>query len=441
MRRATRPSRRGPPVVLSLVAALATGPPAALASGGDRPAPAAGGARAAHELPLGPSGLPERRTRTAVAPGITWTRIVRGGRSGHAGPWLVNVLAVDRPRLAGRLSAALANDRVAGRETVRSMARRTRALAGVNGDFFVSSGAGDGDPVGALSLRGRLVSEATDGRTALLVPRSPLERAALAPLWFEGGVELGGRRRLLDGVDRVRGAVPNCGGRGGDRPTERPRLGGFCTDPSELVMLSPRFGRRTPRLRGGVEAVVRRGAVTSVRRGSGTPIPADGYVLSGSGDAARFLRAAARPGSRPQVTTALRSRHRLLSLPDYEAIVSGGPRLVTSGRVRVRSAAEGFGWKREQHGRFVAGRNPRTMAGVAPDGRVLLVTVDGRRPRVSVGVTLAEGARVMRALGARDAMNLDGGGSTTMVVGGRVVNRPSDRTGERAVAEGILVLP
>ncbi len=81
------------------------------------------------------------------------------------------------------------------------------------------------------------------------------------------------------------------------------------------------------------------------------------------------------------------------------------------------------------------------MAGVTADGRVLLVTVDGRRPGVSVGVTLVEGARVMASLGAREAMNLDGGGSTTMAIGGRVVNRPSDPTGERPVAEGIFVLP
>jgi exopolysaccharide biosynthesis protein len=47
----------------------------------------------------------------------------------------------------------------------------------------------------------------------------------------------------------------------------------------------------------------------------------------------------------------------------------------------------------------------------------------------------------MRSLGAREALNLDGGGSTTMTVGARVVNRPSDPTGERAVSNGLFVLP
>ena len=69
------------------------------------------------------------------------------------------------------------------------------------------------------------------------------------------------------------------------------------------------------------------------------------------------------------------------------------------------------------------------------------MTVDGRRAGWSAGVTLPEAARVMRSLGARDALNLDGGGSSGMVVRGELVSRPSDPSGERAVSDGIFVLP
>ena len=62
------------------------------------------------------------------------------------------------------------------------------------------------------------------------------------------------------------------------------------------------------------------------------------------------------------------------------------------------------------------------------------------QPGFSVGMTLPELAALMRRLGAADALNVDGGGSSTMVVGGRVLNRPSDATGERAVANAIAVL-
>jgi exopolysaccharide biosynthesis protein len=83
--------------------------------------------------------------------------------------------------------------------------------------------------------------------------------------------------------------------------------------------------------------------------------------------------------------------------------------------------------------------------GVAGDGRrLLLVTVDGRQPGYSAGMTLRELAALLRSLGARDALNLDGGGSTTFVVapgGGepRIANQPSDSTGERPVGNALAV--
>jgi exopolysaccharide biosynthesis protein len=121
--------------------------------------------------------------------------------------------------------------------------------------------------------------------------------------------------------------------------------------------------------------------------------------------------------------------------------VGGGPRLLRDGRVAVAARAEGFAPLRSFAQAFVRGRQPRTLAGVTEDGRLLLVTVDGRRPGWSVGMTLPEAARLMRSLGATDALNLDGGGSTTMVVRGQVVNRPSDRVGERAVSNALYVTP
>ena len=90
------------------------------------------------------------------------------------------------------------------------------------------------------------------------------------------------------------------------------------------------------------------------------------------------------------------------------------------------------------------GPNPRTAVGIAADGGLLLVTVDGRQPGHSDGATLRETAELLQAMGAVDALNLDGGGSTTMVVRGAgdrlaVVNRPSDATGERPVANALAL--
>jgi exopolysaccharide biosynthesis protein len=68
-----------------------------------------------------------------------------------------------------------------------------------------------------------------------------------------------------------------------------------------------------------------------------------------------------------------------------------------------------------------------------------LLVVDGRSQR-SVGATLVELAALMRRLGAWNAMNFDGGGSTTMVVGGTVVNAPSDPAGEREIGSALAVV-
>jgi hypothetical protein len=361
-----------------------------------------------------------------VAPGVQWTTIVR-----EAGPERINVLELDPAVVHGVLS----NGRIAGRERVSSMARRTGAVAGVNGGYFGPSG----DPVGVLAIDGQLLSEPVDGRSALLVGAG---RATVAPLRFRGAVTINGVMRLIDGLDRTRGLVPACGGRGGDLPTVRPNAALTCTDASELVLLSPRYGARPPR-EGGVEAVLRDGMVARVR-GPGTgPVPRDGLLLTGTGDAARFLRNAALPRSRAEVKLTLTASGQPLELAQQTLMVGGGPRLLRGGRVTVTAKAEGFAPPQAPafFGTFVAARQPRTLAGVRTDGTVLLVTVDGRRPGWSAGMTLREAARLMQSLGARDALNLDGGGSSTMTVLGEVVNRPSDRAGERAVSDGVYALP
>ena len=192
-----------------------------------------------------------------------------------------------------------------------------------------------------------------------------------------------------------------------------------------------------------MEAVLRDGTVARVRAPGTGPVPRDGLLLTGTGDAAGFLRDAALPRSRAEIELTLTTAGRRLDLAQQTLVVGGGPRLLRGGRVAVTAKAEGFAPPQAPafFGTFVAARQPRTLAGVRPDGKLLLVTVDGRRPGWSTGMTLPEAARLMRSLGARDALNLDGGGSTTMTVRGEVVNRPSDRAGERPVSDGVYALP
>jgi len=112
--------------------------------------------------------------------------------------------------------------------------------------------------------------------------------------------------------------------------------------------------------------------------------------------------------------------------------VTTGPVLMIDGKPEL-VAKDGFN----------TNRHPRTAVGRRADGTVLLVVTDGRHKQAA-GLSMTELQQLMEALGCRDAINLDGGGSTAMVVNGTVVNHPCDNrqfdaAGERSVANAIVV--
>jgi hypothetical protein len=120
-----------------------------------------------------------------------------------------------------------------------------------------------------------------------------------------------------------------------------------------------------------------------------------------------------------------------LGFPGVVDALGGNPRLVVDGAVAAQEV--------DGTGEFF-GRHGRTAVGVTADGRLLLVVVDGRQPGYSRGMTLRELAELLQRLGARSAMNLDGGGSSEMVVNGVTASRPSDGH-ERGIANALVVLP
>lgn len=117
---------------------------------------------------------------------------------------------------------------------------------------------------------------------------------------------------------------------------------------------------------------------------------------------------------------------------EAEDVVTTGPMLLVAGEAEPQAKDK-----------FNTNRHPRTAVGVRPDGTVVLLVADGRNKQAA-GLSMNELLQVMQALGCADAVNLDGGGSTTMVVRGQVVNHPSDNkefdaAGERPVANAIIV--
>ena len=125
----------------------------------------------------------------------------------------------------------------------------------------------------------------------------------------------------------------------------------------------------------------------------------------------------------------------LEGLPVWPArhAVAAGPVLAMRGEPRVTIDAEVF------FGTKIPQLNPRTAAGVTPEGDLIVVVVDGRQ-RDSRGVSLGELADIMLELGSVEAVNLDGGGSSTLVVDGVLVNRPLGSQNERQVMSALLIL-
>jgi len=186
--------------------------------------------------------------------------------------------------------------------------------------------------------------------------------------------------------------------------------------------------------------------VTSVTNGGDVAIPADGFVLAALGKKATWLGKYAKLGSSLSVFRGVFTSFGFYLSPESKFnVVNGGPRLVQNDRVRVNALSEGFAYAQpgnsnEYYG-FGLSRNPRTLTGRTKNGHLLLVTIDGRQPGYSVGASFDESALLMKSLGSDQATNIDGGGSTTIVVNGKLYNQPSDATGERPVGEAIIVRP
>jgi hypothetical protein len=114
-----------------------------------------------------------------------------------------------------------------------------------------------------------------------------------------------------------------------------------------------------------------------------------------------------------------------------DTVIGGGPCLLREGTIKIDAVEEGLAAGFAEH------KHPRTAIGRTKDDDLWLVAVDGRQ-ETGDGMTLVELAQLMLSLGCVDAMNLDGGGSTTMNVLGVTVNRPSDGQ-ERSIADAILI--
>ena len=346
--------------------------------------------------------------RQLLMPGVTYEREVQFT---SRGPVAVHVMRGPKPGGLWSLKPVLSNGAILGRDRVTAMQRvvaREATAAGVNGDLFTWA---DGRPSGILMQSGVLASGPSHERSST-------------------GITADGR--LL--VQRVQmfGTWRGIGQR-------RPLALNQPTRPNGISIFTPAWGPTTPAAEGVVEAVLAplpptvanvdlTGPVVQIAQtNGGTGIPRDGAVIVARGTGAARLAAEAPLGA--NVTVRLRLN------PDWSDVleaIGGGPILVRAGKPVFRHF--------ELFSPAQLARNPRTAVGQLADGRIILVVVDGRQPGYSVGMTNFELALTLVRLGAVTASALDAGGSSTMAFDGRLLNRPSDPGGERAVSEGLFLV-
>ena len=114
--------------------------------------------------------------------------------------------------------------------------------------------------------------------------------------------------------------------------------------------------------------------------------------------------------------------------------IGGGPVLIQSGSVRITNDEE-----LKFTGKAINDKHPRTCMGYTGDGYLIIMVIQGRFPGIAEGATLEQEAKLLLDLGCVEALNLDGGGSSCMLVNGKETIKPSDKSGERAVPAVFII--
>ncbi len=352
--------------------------------------------------PLAAAGVGHRSTE--IAPGVVYRRIYN-----KKIPRVTHVLTID-PSIA-TLGVATAKPTLPGFATTSAMARAQDAVAAVNGDF----GLAPGRPAHLLARDGELYQTTAIGAHGhgFGIPSTG------------GTFRIGTTRPRISLTDGSLVAPISAWNSG---PPARDALAGFSSwggtlEESPSDSCAARLLPIDPDWSAHASGMVRAFTVDAVRCGT-TPMTLGGGVVIAAkqaGVGADEIDALV-PGDAVDLRWTL-------GWTGVRDVLGGGFQLLTNGAVTVDKDCASS----------ICARNPRTGVGITADGHILVVVVEGRYWR-SKGITPIQFAHTFTQLGAVDALNLDGGGSSTMVLGGRVVNYTSDGY-ERAVSSALVILP
>ncbi|MDD4721702.1 MAG: phosphodiester glycosidase family protein [Acidaminococcaceae bacterium] len=323
---------------------------------------------------------PQKRSLT-IAKGVTYTYTQTYL---EAKPETLHVLEI-APKSGYILKPILGQDNLIHKGILTQMAMRAGAVAAVNASYFDS----EVWVVGNLMLDKKWISAEDSPHTALVIDDRN-EVKIIPNTTYVGQIRRpDGKIAAITGLNRSR--ITN-----------------------DLIYYNDAYNTSTCTNVYGTEVRIEKNRVTEVSNTGNLTLRPNTIVLSGNGTAAIFLQ-----GLKVGDRVSIRQSFGIPAANTAKYVVGAGPLLVDKGVRNVQSAAEYIASD------IAKGRSPRTAIGIRSDGTILVVVVDGRSS-VSAGLTLDELADYMVKLHAYKAMNFDGGGSSEMVVGGNVVNVPSD---------------
>jgi hypothetical protein len=337
-------------------------------------------------------------------------------------PWSIHVLKIDRSRKDLAFFAAHARNKVLGVAVLSQQARAIpaeigRAIAGVNGDFYLRDNPTyAGDPRGLHILNGDLIS----GPDTVCIWFDPEGNPHLDEVKGDFKITWPDGRKTPFGLNQQRRAnlmvlfTPTYG------PSTR------ASGAPELVLETEGAGSWLP-----LEASqTYRARIREVQTNGNTRLTTNMMVLSVPPQLLPSLPEL-KPGTVLEISTATTP-----ALKGIKTAIAGGPALIKNGKAfALKDPPPGTPPSYSERSKYE--RHPRSAVGWSAT-HIYLVTVDGRQPGLSVGMKLAELAEYMAGLGCTDAMNFDGGNSAQMWMTGEIMNSPCK--GEDTVANSLFVV-